>query len=102
MDEPGLPWPLHVPVLFLPWQWHSQGQPVLHGVEPVEALPVDQPVHGVVVDLQERLQGAAGWEAAGQGGLAVPPRAGLEEWEPWGDTHRLKGSCTAMSLCSAE
>lgn len=58
------PWPL--------WRVHSQGQPIPHGVGAVEALPVNQPVHGVVVDLQERLQGAGGQEVARQGELAVP------------------------------
>lgn len=73
-----------------PWQWHSQRQPVLHGVEPVEALPVDQPVHGVVVDLQERLQGAGGLEAARQGGLAVPPSL-CEGWGAVGGHSQAEG-----------
>lgn len=34
---------------------HSQRQSILHGVEAMEALPVNQPVHGIVVYLQERL-----------------------------------------------
>lgn len=62
-----------------PGAGHSQWQPVLHGVEPVEALPVNQPVHGVVVDLQERLQGAAGrggGSPAGRAGCAAQGRGG--------------------------
>lgn len=74
-----------------PWQGHSQWQPVLHGVEPVEALPIDQPVHGVVVDLQERLQGAGGWEAARQGRLAVLPREGVEGWGAVGRDSQAEG-----------
>lgn len=73
------------------WQWNSQWQPVLHGVEPVEALPVDQPVHGVVVDLQERLQGAAGWEAARQRELAVLAREGVEDWGALGGDSQAEG-----------
>lgn len=30
------------------------------------------------------------------------PGKGWRSGKPWGETHRLKGSCTAMSLWSAE
>lgn len=63
-----------------PWWMHSQRQPVLHGIEAVEALPVDEPVHGVVADLQERLQGAGGGgRQPGREGWLCHPGQGAEE-----------------------
>ena len=37
---------------------HSQREPVLHGVDPVEAAPVQASIHRVVADPGQRLQGA--------------------------------------------
>lgn len=37
---------------------HSQGEPVLNRVDPVEAPPVEGSVHGVIGDPGQRLQGA--------------------------------------------
>lgn len=40
------------------WRLHSQREPVLHHVEPVEAPPVCGPVHGVVADAGQGFRGA--------------------------------------------